>query len=60
MARKGLSMRKVREVLRLRWEVGLSVHKVARSCKVSSSTVLEYERRAQRRRSELAAARGDG
>ena len=47
MARKGLSMRKVREILRLRWELGLSVHKVAKSCKVSPSTVLEYERRAQ-------------
>jgi transposase len=47
MARKGLSMRKVREVLRLRWGEALSVHKVARSCKVSPSTVLEYERRAQ-------------
>ena len=46
MARKGLSMRKVREILRLRWGLGLSVHKVAKSCKVSPSTVLEYERRA--------------
>ncbi len=47
MARKGLSMRKVREILRLRWGLGLSVHKVAKSCKVSPSTVLEYEHRAQ-------------
>jgi transposase len=47
MAQKGLSMRTVREVLRLRWGLGLSIHKVAQSCKVSPSTVLEYERRAK-------------
>jgi len=47
MARKGLSMRKVREILRLRWGIGLSVHKVADSCQASPSTVLEYERRAR-------------
>jgi len=40
-------MRKVREVLRLRWGLGLAIHKVAQSCKVSPSTVLEYERRAR-------------
>jgi len=44
---KGLSMRKAREVLRLRWEVGLAVHKTAESCQISPSTVLEYERRAK-------------
>jgi transposase len=47
MAQKGLSMRKVREVLRLRWGVGLAVHQVAASCQVSPSTVLEYERKAR-------------
>jgi hypothetical protein len=47
MAQKGLSMRTVREVLRLRWELGLSIHKVGQSCKVSPSTVLDYECRAQ-------------
>ena len=47
MRRKGLSMRKVREILRLRLAVGLSARQVAESCKISSSTVLEYERRAR-------------
>ena len=35
-------MRKVREILRLRFEAGLSTRQVARSCKVSCSTVSEY------------------
>ena len=47
MPQEGLSMRKVREILRLRLGVGLSSRQVARSCKVSSSTVLEYEKRAK-------------
>lgn len=45
MSRKGLSMRSVREILRLRLGVGLSADKVAKSCRVSKATVLEYERR---------------
>ena len=45
MSRKGLSMRTVREILRLRLGVGLSADKVAKSCKVSKATVLEYEKR---------------
>ncbi len=45
MSREGLSMRKVREVLRLRLGVGLSVRQVADSCKVSVGTVTEYEKR---------------
>jgi len=45
MPQEGLSMRKVREILRLRLGVGLSARQVAKSCKVSSSTVLEYEKR---------------
>ena len=47
MPQEGLSMRKVREILRLRLGVGLSARQVAKSCKVSSSTVLEYEKRAR-------------
>ncbi|MHB9125113.1 MAG: IS21 family transposase [Armatimonadota bacterium] len=39
-------MRKVREILRLKLHVGLSARQVAKSCKVSAATVLEYERRA--------------
>lgn len=42
-----LSMRKAREILRLRLGLGLSAREVARSCKISHSTVLEYERRAR-------------
>ena len=47
MSREGLSMRKAREILRLRLGKGLSSRQVAKSCKVSSSTVLEYEQRAR-------------
>jgi transposase len=45
MSREGLSMRKVREILRLRLGVGLSASNVAKSCKVGKTTVLEYEKR---------------
>jgi transposase len=38
-------MRTVREILRLRLGVGLSADKVAKSCKISKATVLEYEKR---------------
>ena len=45
MSREGLSMRKVREILRLRLGMGLSARQVASSCKISPSTVSEYEKR---------------
>ena len=45
MSRKGLSMRTVREILRLRLGVGLSADNVAKSCKISKATVLQYEKR---------------
>ncbi len=48
MAKARLSMRKIRQVLRLRWELGLSARKVAQSLSVGHSTVLEYEGRARR------------
>lgn len=38
-------MRKIREVLRLRFEAGLSARRVAESLQVARSTVGEYERR---------------
>lgn len=41
-------MRKIRQVLRLRWELGLSARQVARSLSISHSTVLEFEGRARR------------
>jgi transposase len=39
---KGLSMRKVREILRLSLELGLSSRDIASSCNISHSTVLSY------------------
>lgn len=39
-------MRKINEVLRLKWECGLSNRAIARSCCISHSTVDEYVRRA--------------
>jgi len=47
MPRERLSMRKIREVLRLRWGCGLSRRKIAKSCAISRPTVSEYLRRAE-------------
>jgi transposase len=47
MAQERLTMRKINEVLRLKWECGLSKRAIARSCSISHSTVGEYLRRAQ-------------
>ena len=47
MPRSRLSMRRVREILRLRWELGLSARQVARSCGLAHPTVLNYVRRAE-------------
>jgi len=47
MPQERLSMRKIREVLRLKWEGGLSNRAVAHSCSISPTTVSEYVRRAQ-------------
>ena len=47
MAKRRLSMRKIREVLRLYHAAGMSVRAIARSVKASPSTVGEYIRRAQ-------------
>lgn len=43
VAQKGLTMRKVREVARLRFGLGLSNREVARSLGIASSTVTRYE-----------------
>jgi transposase len=48
MSQQRLSVRKVREVLRLKHEVGLSNRAIARACRVSNSTVGEYVVRARR------------
>lgn len=50
MAQERLSVRKIREVLRLKHEVGLSNRAIARACQVSNSTVGEYLKRAEQAR----------
>jgi len=40
-------MRKIKEVLRLRFELGLGQRQIARSCSISQGTVCEYLKRAQ-------------
>ena len=47
MSQERLTMRKVSEVLRLKWECKLSNRAIARSCSISHSTVGEYLWRAQ-------------
>lgn len=47
MTQERLSLRKIREVLRLKHEVGLSNRAIARACRVSNSTVGEYLARAR-------------
>src|SRR6516165_2571457 len=42
-----LSMRKIKEVLRLRFELGLGQRAIARACSISQSTVHEYLKRAE-------------
>ncbi|MFZ0964064.1 MAG: sigma factor-like helix-turn-helix DNA-binding protein, partial [Terriglobia bacterium] len=44
---KRLSMRKLKEVLRLRYELGLGQRQIARSCSIGHGTVYEYLRRAR-------------
>ena len=46
MSQERLSMRKIREVLRLKWDKNLSNRAIARSCRISHSTVSEYVKRA--------------
>jgi transposase len=46
MPNKRLPMRKIREILRLRYVCGLSEREIARSCRVTRSTVGNYLRRA--------------
>jgi transposase len=47
MANRRLSMRKIKEVLRLKWEHSFSNKQIAKSCNISRSTVRDYVRRAQ-------------
>jgi len=48
MPQERLSMRKIGEVLRLKWDCKLSNRAIARSCHISHSTVSEYLARAER------------
>jgi transposase len=48
MPAERLSMRKIREVLRLKWDLRLSSRQVARSCHVGRETISEYLQRATR------------
>ncbi len=47
MPRSRIAMRRVREILRLKWELGLSVRRIARSSGLSHPTVLRYIERAE-------------
>jgi len=47
MAKRRLSMRKIKEVLRLKWDHNLSNRQIATSCSISHSTVKEYLLRAK-------------
>ena len=47
MANRRLSMRKISEVLRLKWDQQLTHRQMAQSCSLSHSTVKEYLLRAQ-------------
>jgi transposase len=42
MAKARLSMRKIKEVLRLKFDCALSGHQIAHSCQISRSTVADY------------------
>jgi transposase len=47
MANSKLAMRKIREILRLRWSSNLSLHKIAESLGISSSPARQFVHRAQ-------------
>ena len=46
MSQKALSMRKIREVLRLRYGLGLLQNEIARSCSIGQASVHRYLERA--------------
>ncbi len=48
MAQRKLTMRKIKEILRLKWVLRLSDRQVGASLKIAHSTVGEYIKRAQR------------
>ncbi|MBF0545028.1 MAG: hypothetical protein HQM08_11365, partial [Candidatus Riflebacteria bacterium] len=48
MAGKGITMRKAKEILRLKLVNQLSFRKIARACKISKTTVKDYVERAEK------------
>ena len=46
MPARRLTVRKIREILRLKFELGLDNRQIARSCSIPHSTVANYLRRA--------------
>lgn len=46
MSQERLAMRKIKEILRLKWEADLLNRAISRACKISHSTVSETLRRA--------------
>ena len=52
MPAERLSMRKIKEVLRLKFGLGLGHRQIARSCSINHSTVADYVRRAEWRGSD--------
>jgi len=47
MSQERLTVRKIREIIRLKYEAGISNRAIAGACNVSNSTVGEYLRRAE-------------
>ena len=46
MPAERLPMRKIKEILRLKWDCGFGARQIAKSCGIARSTVGEYLRRA--------------
>jgi len=57
MPQERLSMRTIKEILRLRWEAGLSYQAIAVSCRKGQTTVRDYLLRAQLRSGLVAVPR---
>ena len=60
MAQRILTLRKIKEILRMKWVLGLSDRQVAASLKIAHSTVGEYLKRAEQSRAGLEASPGTG
>ena len=56
MAAARLSMRTIREILRLKWEHHLSKKQIAVSCNIARSTITDYLAAGKPGRSDLAVA----